>query len=377
MLNERLSRRQFLKQVSLIFSAAFLPFGRDREDRGSYVLGLHIPFRKLSDRKIIEPFKRKILYCGANTVVVDIKNEFGLTHIPFEHKYMSRYSYTSESPDRLSKFIDWAEVNGLRVIGRLCVMPDYKFLSVYPEFAYKRRDGSMWLGAQGPWANAFRLEAAEYNAAIAKAAINFGIGEINIDYIRFPSGEDPIEQIEYTRANNFQNRTTALRDYLEVIYTAVKSSGGDLSVDFFGGTAWPESRDMGIGQHIETVGHFLDGLYPMAYPGLSATKWTGIPASCEVGTDCPYEFVNLVTKLSKERLTSVNPSASVKTWFQAYPDRRFGRKMSLKEFEVQQLAAFHGGASGILAWDTSLTYHWHLYKKLGAYLRKLELLVSE
>jgi hypothetical protein len=201
------------------------------------------------------------------------------------------------------------------------------------------------------------------------AAVNLGIKEINIDYIRFPSGEDPIEQIEYTRSNNFVNRTRAISNYLEIIYESVKNRGGELSADFFGGTAWPDSSDMGIGQHIETVAPFLDGLYPMAYPSLSATKWRGIPKSCEVGTDCPYEYVYLVTKLTKERLKRINPLASVKTWFQAYPDRRFGREMTLREFEVQQLAAFNAGASGVLAWDTSIVYHQYLFRRIN-FIRK-------
>jgi len=362
---ERISRRGFLKEFSLLFPSMLLFNKKKGESREPNVLGVHIPFQKIPEKQIIEPFKRLIMSCGANTVVVDIKNEFGLTHIPFSHQYKPWYISEQESPDLLSKFLNWADVNGIRVIGRLCLMPDQKLLLAYPRFAFKKKDGTLWLGAQGPWVNPFRLEAAYYNAAIAEAAVSFGIKEINIDYFRFPSGEDEVDQIQHTRPSNFVTRTSALRDYLEIIYASVKKMGGDLSVDFFGGTAWLEYGDMGIGQHIETQAPFLDGLYPMAYPGLSATKWPGIPESCRVGTDCPYEYVYLITKLTRERLKSVNPSASVKTWFQAYPDYRFGRPMTLREFELQQLAAFDAGASGVLAWDTSLVYHQYLYRKIS------------
>jgi hypothetical protein len=361
---EKISRRQFLKSISLLLPSAFHLKNSERENRDSKVLGLHLPFQKMVDEKIMEPFKQQIINCGANTVVVDIKNEAGLTHIPIDYKYRPRYTYSVESPKLLSDFLNWTEINGIDVIGRMCIMPDQKLISSYPDFGYKRKDGTVWTGAQGPWVNPFRLEAAYYNAAIAEAAVDLGIKEINVDYIRFPSGEDAIEQIDYSRANNFINRTRAIRNYLEIIYEAVKNKGGELSADFFGGTAWPASGDMGIGQHIETVAPFLDGLYPMAYPGLSATKWQGIPEWCEVGTDCPYEYVYLATKFTKERLKRINPSASVNTWFQAYPDRRFGRKMTLREFEVQQLAAFRAGARGVLAWDTSIVYHEHLFRRI-------------
>jgi hypothetical protein len=39
--------------------------------------------------------------------------------------------------------------------------------------------------------------------------------------------------------------------------------------------------------------------------------------------------------------------------------------MTLREFEEQQLAAFDAGASGVLAWDTSLVYHQYLYRKIN------------
>jgi hypothetical protein len=373
---DRMNRRQFIKSISLLLPSALQIRGEERRGRDLGDLGLHIPFPRVSNLEFIEPFKRQILGCGANTVVVDIKNEYGLTHIPFDYKYKPRTSFSVESPERLAKFLNWAEVKGIRVIGRMCIMPDQKLLTAYPGFGYKRKDGSLWFGGQGPWVNPFRQEAAHYNAAIAEAAIDFGINEINVDYIRFPSGEDPIGQIEYSQANNFLNRTTALRDYLEIIHESVKKKGGFLSADFFGGTAWPQSSDMGIGQHIETQGKFVDGLYPMAYPGLSATKWRGIPEWCEVGTDCPYEFVYLATKLTKERLQRVNPSGLVRTWYQAYPDRRFGREMTLKEFELQQLAAFNAGAEGVLAWDTSMVYHQHLYTRIN-FVRMFARLISE
>jgi len=363
---ERLSRRGFLKEFPLLFSSVFLLNKKNPGSRYLGVLGLHIPFHKILDEKSIEPFKHLILNCGANTVVVDIKNEFGLTHIPFSHKYKPKYSYVLESPVLLSKLLNWADVNGIRVIGRMCLMPDQKLLLSHPYFALKKKDGTVWKGALGPWVNPFRLEPAYYNAAIAKAAIDFGIKEVNLDYVRFPSGDDEINKIEHTVPENFVTRTTAIRNYLEIIYTDVKKHGGDLSVDFFGGIAWQRKGDMGIGQHIETQAPFLDGIYPMAYPGLNATQWPGIPESCRVGTDCPYEYVYLITKLTRERLNIVNPHASVKTWFQAYPDGKYGRAMTLREYEAQQIAAIDAGASGLLAWNSSLVYDRNLYRKINS-----------
>jgi hypothetical protein len=362
---ENISRRGFLKEFSLLFPSVFLINKIKTVSKDLQVLGLHIPFQKILDEKIIEQFKPLLLDCGANTVVVDIKNEFGLTHIPFSHDYKPNFSYVWERPDLLSKFLNWADINGIRVIGRLCLMPDQKLLLAHPNFALQKKDETIWKGALGPWANPFRLGPAYYNAAIAGAAIDFGIKEVNLDYVRFPSGEDDIGKIEHTKPENFVNRTTAIRNYLEIIYEVVKKHGGDLSVDFFGGIAWQRKGDMGIGQHIEIQAPFLDGIYPMAYPSLNATQWPGIPESCLVGSDCPYEYVYLITKLTRERLNKVNPAASVKTWFQAYPDGKYGSGMTLSGFEAQQIAAIDAGASGVLAWDSSLVYDRNLYRKIN------------
>jgi hypothetical protein len=50
--------------------------------------------------------------------------------------------------------------------------------------------------------------------------------------------------------------------------------------------------------------------------------------------------------------------------------------MSLKEFELQQLAAFNAGAAGVLAWDTSMVYHKHLYTRIN-FVRMFARLISE
>jgi hypothetical protein len=141
---ERISRRQFIKSISLLLPSAIHLKGEKRSGRDLGDLGLHIPFLRISDLEFIEPFKEQILGCGANTVVVDIKNEYGLTHIPFDYKYKPTTSFSIESPELLSKFLNWAEIKGLRVIGRMCIMPDEKFLSAYPGFGHKRKDGTLW-----------------------------------------------------------------------------------------------------------------------------------------------------------------------------------------------------------------------------------------
>lgn len=372
---KKLNRRGFLKELPLFLSSMLIPPQKVAQPKNPDVLGLHIPFHKIIDEEIIEAFKPLILDCGANAVVVDIKNEYGLTHIPFDHKIKPSFTYKMESPEHLSNFLNWAEVNGIRVIGRMCLMPDQKLLLAYPQFAFKRKDDSVWKGALGPWSNPFRRDPAYYNAAIAAAAIDFGIKEVNLDYVRFPSGEDDIRKIEFSKDYNFLSRTRALRDYLEIIYTEVTAHGGILSADFFGGTAWFTNGDMGIGQHIETQAPFLDGIYPMAYPGLNGTQWPGIPDSCQFGTDCPYEYVYLVTKLTAVRLKTANPSASVKTWFQAYPDSKYGLGMTLNGFEEQQIAALDAGASGLLAWNPSLVYDPNLYRKIKI-IEKFRLLTT-
>ena len=378
---ESISRRDFLKfscittlsyglGSSPLLKGALGERDRPRIHRPALTLGLYIPFTKIDQWDTLERFKELVLSSGANTIVVDIKNEWGLTHVPFEHRWKPLGTYKYENPEALSDLIAWCAVYKIYLIGRQVIMSDGKLLSAYPGFGLRHKKGGVWRDSQGiPWANPFRSEIAEYNAAIALAAAKMGIREIQYDYVRFPSDDSPTQYIDYEGMNTFERRTNAIARILCLGQAAVHDAGSQLAADVFNYTAWRNYGDMGIGQHLETLAPFIDILSPMAYPSLYGTH---LPASdpcpnrCFPGSAYPYEVVNYTVKHALERLRSVNPNVMVVPWIQAYPDARFGQRMTLSEFEAQQRGAFEAGAHGVLAWNPSLNYEPNFYAWIKA-----------
>jgi len=334
-------------------------------NRPALTLGLYIPFRKINHQDTLERFKDLIISSGANTIVVDIKNEWGLTHIPFEHRWKPLGKFEDENPEALSDLISWCDRNDIYLIGRQVVMSDGKLLCAYPGLGLRHIKGGVWCDSQGiPWANPLRSEVAEYNAAIARSAAEMGIREIQYDYVRFPSDDSPTQYIDYEMNNTFKKRTSAIASILRLGQEAVHLEGSHLAADVFNYTAWKNYGDMGIGQHLETLGPYVDVVSPMAYPSLYGTNLPAsdpCPNACFPGSAYPYEVVNYTVKHAIERLRTVNPNTIVVPWIQAYPDARFGQRMALSEFEAQQRGAFEAGAHGVLAWNPSLNYEPNIY----------------
>jgi hypothetical protein len=343
-------------------------------------LGLYIPFKKINLEDTLENFKILVLLSGANTIVVDIKNEWGLTHVPFEHRWKPNVRYAEENPEALSDLISWCKRNEIYLIGRQVVMSDGKLTSAYPWMGLKHIKGGLWRDLQGiPWANPLREEVADYNAAIAQAAAAMGIPEIQYDYVRFPSDDSPTQYLFYEMINTFEQRTSAITDILRQAQAAVHAVGSLFAADVFCYTAWHSFGDMGIGQHLETLGPFVDILSPMAYPSLFGTKLPTsdpCPNGCFPGSAYPYEVVNYTVRHSIERLLSVNPNILLVPWIQAYPDARFQQRMSLDEFEAQQRGALEAGARGVLAWNPSLRYDPNFYQWIKERDRQQESLLK-
>jgi hypothetical protein len=341
-------------------------------------LGLYIPFKKISHHDTLENFKELVVSSGANTIVVDIKNEWGFTHVPFEHRWKPSGEFPDENPEALSDLISWCNRNEIYLIGRQVIMSDGNLTSAYPWLGLKHIKGGLWKDLQGiPWANPIREEVADYNATIAQAAASMGIPEIQYDYIRFPSDDSPTQYLVYEMKNTFNERTRAITDILRLAQHAVNNAGSLLAADVFCYTAWKYFGDMGIGQHLESLGPCVDVLSPMAYPSLFGTKLPDsdpCPNGCFPGSAHPYEVVNYTVKHTIERLTTVNPNILIVPWIQAYPDARFNQRMSLSEFEAQQRGAFEAGAQGVLAWNPSLNYDPQFYHWIMERDRQQELL---
>lgn len=333
------------------------------------VLGFYLPFHIVPNDVEMRKFEKLVLAAGANTVVVDIKNEDGLINIPFEHPLKStvRQSW-AEDYGKLDQFLAWADENSILVVGRQVVMEDARLVRAHPELAVHTADGKIWTGGGRLWSNPFDERVAEYNAAVAEAAAAHGIKVVLYDYVRLPA-DGKVKTIKYSQTNTRENRVAAINAFFEQAKPRVNQHGALLGASLFGYTAFPEFKDMGVGQDLESAAPLLDWICHMAYPGLYDSGLANEEAcgndKCLPPTAHNYEIVNATVREALERTRLVNPDAVAVPWIQAYPDGRYGRRMGLSQFEAQQQGAFAAGAVGVLAWNPSLQYHPEFYHTFG------------
>ncbi len=368
----RYTRWQFIAETSVYLAGRALGADKLRSPEREIperVLGFYLPFHIVPNDAVMKKFEQLVLNAGANTVVVDIKNEDGLINIPFEHPLKSTIKQSwAEDYGRLDKFLTWADTNNILVVGRHVVMEDARLVRAHPELGVQTADGKVWTGGGRLWANPFDERVAEYNATVAEAEAAHGIKVVLYDYVRLPA-DGKIKTIKYSQTNTRENRVVAINAFFAAAKARVNQHGALLGASLFGYTAFPRFKDLGVGQDLETAAPYLDWICHMAYPGLYDSGLVEEEAcgkdNCLPPTTHNYEIVNETVKAALARTQAVNPNALAVPWIQAYPDGAYGKRMGLAQFEAQQQGAFDAGAAGVLAWNPSLQYHPEFYHSLA------------
>ena len=368
----QLTRRQFLNQTTVYAVGRVLGVDKLRSPERlipSRVLGFYLPFHEIVKDATMNTFKKLVLAAGANTVVVDIKNEYGYVNIPFEHPLLkSKMQSWAIDYKKTDELLAWADKNRILIVGRQVVMEDAVLVNANPQLAVRDNKGLIWRGGGRIWANPFDERVAEYNAAIAEQAAKYGIKVILYDYVRLPA-DGQIKTIKYSQANTRENRVAAINAFFEQAKPRVNQYGSLLGASLFGYTAFAQFKDMGVGKDLESAALRLDWFCHMAYPGLYdsglADEESCGKDKCLPPTAHNYEIVNATVREALARTRAVNPNAVAVPWIQAYPDGRYGRRMGLEQFEDQQRGAFDAGARGVLAWNPSLKYHPEFYQTVG------------
>jgi hypothetical protein len=357
------NRRTFLKLAATVGAvvvgpmpppaarlAVTAPAGRPRR-----TLGLYLSFDSLPHTADLAAFRALVLDSGANTLVVDIKNPWGYVNVPFEHKLKARYRSYVEDPRPLEQVLNWAHRHGIYVIARQVVMMDGQLARFFPAYALHDARGEVWTDLTGtPWANPFEPLVADYNATIAEAAVRvFGFRQVQYDLIRFPSADSHIDEIHHTQRNTPERRAKAITHFLELAHERVRSRQSLLTADVFGYAAFAYQGDLGIGQDLDRLAPYLDGVSPMAYPSLyRGGLWAdACPGRCTPALDHAYEIVHETVRNARQRLAAANPDAFVEPWIQAYPPAR------AQHIWLEQQGALDAGAAGVLAWHTNFKYY--------------------
>ena len=319
-----------------------IPVPKDFEVRAVYLTGL----MAASDRGI--QIVKRWRQAGGNAVVFDIKDSDGTVNIPFEHPLLAAHkAYLNDLP----KYVHFLHSQGMHAIARIAIFRDERLVLSHPELAVKsRKTGQSWReNGKLVWTDPSRIEVQDYDIALALAAVEAGVDEIQFDYVRFPAeGDQKDASFSFKKLHPEWQRSEVIARFLERAYARLHPKGVLVSLDVFGVMAWQRPVDLShTGQDIVRMAKFSDVLSPMIYP----SHFFGMDNVARPG-DEPEHFIGE----SMERFQHITRGSDVviRPWLQAFRWRT--RTYSPKYVEVQVLTAKNKGAIGFLFWNASNDY---------------------
>jgi hypothetical protein len=285
---------------------------------------------------------------GGNAVVFDIKDSDGTVNIPFNHPLMG----THRAPIRdLPKYTHFLHSLGLHAIARIAMFRDERLVVSHPELAVQsKRTGQPWReNGKLVWTDPSRVEVQEFDIALALAAVEGGVDEIQFDYVRFPAeGDQKDAGFAFQTSHPDWQRADVIADFLRRAYTALHPKGVLLSLDVFGVMAWQRPVDLAhTGQDIVRMAKYCDVLSPMIYPS-HFFKMDGY----DKPGDAPEHFIGE----SMDRFQEITKDSGVviRPWLQAFGWQT--KTYSPKYIEVQVLTAKNKGGVGFLFWNANNDY---------------------
>lgn len=306
---------------------------------------LYLSFWAASSEKRLERILDLAENTEINTVIVDVKNEYGdLLYKSGVEQAEKTGAHKNRTVYDIEKFIALLKKKNLYVIGRVVVFKDERLAQNRNDLALKDMNGSVWRNHEKlAWVDPFESEVHGYVSAIAADAASRGFDEINFDYVRFPLRRG----LSYREQLNQTNRVNAITQFLKSANQALRPYNVYTSVDTYGYVCWNDN-DTNIGHTINSLAKHCDYIAPMLYPSGFGPGIMGFKDP----TDHPYAIIN---ESIKEALKKSDVSAArFRPWLQSFKDYGFDRKFfRSRELSEQIKGAQDALCSGWMLWNPS------------------------
>jgi hypothetical protein len=286
---------------------------------------------------------------GGNAVVFDIKDSDGILNIPFEHA-LAVQKRRPVIPD-LPKLVRFLHSENMHAIARIAIFRDEHLVVTHPELAVKsHRTGQPWReNGKLVWTDPSNPKVQEYDIALAKAAAQSGVDEVQFDYVRFPAeGDQKDASFVFQTEHPTWHRTDVITDFLKTAYGELHPKGVLLSLDVFGVMAWQRTVDLAhTGQDIPAMARYCDVLSPMIYP----SHFFGMDGYAHPG-DAPEHFI--AESMDRFQLITKDTGVVLRPWLQAFAWRT--KTYSPKYIQVQVETSNKKGGVGFLFWNANNNY---------------------
>lgn len=309
------------------------------------VRGIHFSGWYAGSPDLYRPLLDWAKSAGINTVVLDIKAEDGKisweTDIPLAKEIGSNERKIGD----IKKLIAELHERGFWVAGRIVIMND--------QYLYRARPSETIPGFSGGAYSFMNPESKvvyDYNMAIAKAAVEAGSDEIQLDYIRYPYNREaqPFINGRTTR----ETRKAAINNFIKNAITDLRQIRPEIkvSVDVFGlTTSVDEGDDMQIGQDYREIAEIADAIAPMMYPSHYAAGTYGLANP----NASPYETIKRSMEDALRRTIGV-PAEKHRPWIQDF--HYGGMTYGPAQIMAQVKALNDMGVAQWMLWDPSNKY---------------------
>ncbi len=246
---------------------------------------IYCPANHVATQAGIEKYKKIILDSKLDSLVIDMKDDYGLLRYDAKDPVVVEKGYISRYHIDLAHFVSEMKKANIYLIARIVVFKD-KNLSQYGGGKYAVWDKSTnraWVGTKGMedvtdedgnvtgqkmayydenWVDPYSPEVWDYNVRIAKELIAGGFDEIQFDYIRFPTDGRNMANAVFRWREKGMDKESALLSYLAY---ARKNIDAPIGIDIYGANGWYRSGTR-TGQDVEQLSEYVDVICPMFYP---------------------------------------------------------------------------------------------------------------
>lgn len=228
----------------------------------------------------ISKFKKLIKDNKLNSLVIDMKDDYGLLRYDSKDPEILKKAKISQYAIDLDKFVSEFKKDGVYLIARIVAFKD-RNLSKYSNGKYAVWNSATktpWIGTKGyitddegnkklsyydeHWVDPYCPEVWEYDVAIAKELIKRGFDEIQFDYIRFPTDGTNLKNASYRWKSPGMDKESALISFLSY---ARENIDAPIGIDIYGANGWYRTGAR-TGQDVETLAEYVDVICPMFYP---------------------------------------------------------------------------------------------------------------
>ena len=308
-------------------------------------------------KNIREAMIKNIVDYGYNAIVVDIKDENGDLSYKSNVQTAIDIKASKNMVSNISDVIQEYHDNGLYVIGRIVTFKDPTYAKNVKEIAYKKADGSYWTDNAGNyWPNPYNENCWDYPIELAKEAAELGFDEIQFDYIRFPSSEGKVKQINYGFNSDTVTKSQVINKFLTRVMDEMAEYNVRISVDVFGIITKKEGDFENIGQDFKSIMEIVDVVCPMVYPSHYAVGEYKI-SKPDLN---PYDIVYKALEDAYARVSGDSNVAEIRPYLQDFTASWLGKgyyqTYDTVAVSKQIQACYDLGLDSFTLWDPSNKY---------------------